>query len=652
MKRILTTLCGLFALLCLLMPAAWTQPGPPLSTLQPGDFLDLRQNLTINLVFVGYRQGTGPQEIDEGRLRSILPQEYRDLVRFRNFLGIRQFVGNSFHFDYNVVYADQSFEDDFFAYLSAIGTPKPLTLYQLLYNYYNFNNAILLPDTPTSNLWIEALSVEKWLADNAPARLGIDTRSYTIFFINWYSRPDFQPHVYVKSSFVDPDTGYPRGVVEDARKMIAYGGFPSEDVGSLQRIWFYDLSAGPEAWTENWDVDDLNPFDPSDFDPFDTLYRMPPIWEYGNPLPTYRPFDSVSFDLGLIARFVAINLLFTTSPLYDPALSPPRLPTKILVDLNVVQYDPTTDGKQFFKPLLMADAWRRLQPYNSFGTLLRDSPNMRREIAFYTGFASMVYGFVTEDDLFRFHNDLRRSFLTGRGDYELVTVEYNATDDAASFLLGISVDNLINGTQTFSFGFDWPDARSAGYGFTTDMIHEVGHHLGLSHPHDGYDWVFDFDYGPDGFFWFAQSGDESDTIMNYMDLSLGFSQFDRDNMNRYMTTTYINQANNILVPIYANPHAGQVSATLLQADTYAADAVASYENMDYAAAAFSAKRAYDAVRSAAEALGIIVKPFPSLPVGPRRPPLTTLMRIFQQHGSKFTDTWKAHRADRSRVHGF
>jgi hypothetical protein len=38
-------------------------------------------------------------------------------------------------------------------------------------------------------------------------------------------------------------------------------------------------------------------------------------------------------------------------------------------------------------------------------------------------------------------------------------------------------------------------------------------------------------------------------VMNYLELSPGFSQFDRDNMDRWMTAAYINQANAVLAMI-------------------------------------------------------------------------------------------------------
>jgi len=96
--------------------------------------------------------------------------------------------------------------------------------------------------------------------------------------------------------------------------------------------------------------------------------------------------------------------------------------------------------------------------------------------------------------------------------------------------------------------------------------------------------------------------------VSYIDLNWDFSQFDRDNMNRYMTSVYINQANTILADIYASPKAGNVSALLESADKHAAAALADYEAMKYESAAAHAKMAYQDVLSAANAITIAVEP--------------------------------------------
>lgn len=158
------------------------------------------------------------------------------------------------------------------------------------------------------------------------------------------------------------------------------------------------------------------------------------------------------------------------------------------------------------------------------------------------------------------------------------------------------------------FGFLSPPLINAGYGFTTTSIHEVGHHLGMSHPHDGYDSQLNIDYGASGPFYFANSGDESNSVMSYIDLTADFGQFDRDNMARYLTIGLINQANAILSSIYGSPRAGNAAATLTAADANAAAALSAYAAMDYATAASRAKLAYRGVLAAAAEAGVHVEP--------------------------------------------
>ncbi len=54
-------------------------------------------------------------------------------------------------------------------------------------------------------------------------------------------------------------------------------------------------------------------------------------------------------------------------------------------------------------------------------------------------------------------------------------------------LLGFADDNWLNGTQSGVFSFVYPEVVPLGYGMTTTMTHEYGHHSSMSHPHDGYD---------------------------------------------------------------------------------------------------------------------------------------------------------------------
>lgn len=581
------------------------KPAPSLSTLSPGKFRDIGQDLPINIVFVGYEAET---DINTVTFAAGLPASYRTINRSPSFYKGNEFLGLTFHYDYNLVYADAAFEDAFFGYLGAIGTPQPLTIYQTAYNAQSAASLQI-----AQNYWIDAPSVEQWLADNSMPLLGVDTTHYTIFFVNWYGRNDFKHHVYTKTDEPDPDTGYNFGQVRDSRRMIAWGGSTPDDeengLGSLHRIWFYDLSAGPEGWTDNWNLDD------ADVDGNGVLdYRMPPVWEYGNS-SAYRPFDNLAGDLAKVARYVALNLLFNTSPLYKPAISPPAIPQAIQLDINVYQIDPADDGTAWFDLPLITSELNELQPLNSFSAEMNSIAFAKRFAKVYgcfyndiSCFGNRLFG-IAFGDLFLYFNDQLNQFLEGDGDYEVPIFAFNATDELFTCCLGYADDNWADGTQSFVFAFDSPSTRDvSGYGFSTTTIHEVGHHLGMSHPHDGYDYQANLDYGPSDDYYFAWSGDESSSMMSYIDLNWDFSQFDRDNMNRYLTSVYINQANTVLAQIYATPKASQVGALLTAADTHAAAALTAYTAMQYAESAQRAKQAYQTVVAAAAAINIAIEP--------------------------------------------
>ncbi len=593
-------------------PAA---PAAPLSftTLQPGGFRDIFQNLPINIVFVGYEQGAGAQQINQAALRSELPNTYRALARSHAFYGIRNFVGTSFNYDYNFVYAGKPFEDALFGYLSGIAQPQPQTIFQEGYNAQNANSLEV-----TQNHWIDAPSVEKWLADNADAMLGVNISQYTVFFINWHGRSDFKFHVYTKTDEPDTDTGVNHGLVDDGRKMIAWGGTTPDDeesgLGSLHRIWFYDLSAGPEFWSDNWNVDDADMNGDGVLD-----YRIAPVWEYGN-LSGYRPFNNLSGDLGKVLRYVALDMLFTTSPLYKPAISAPRLPTNIELDVNLYQGDPAVNVRDYFNPTVLRQEVSELQPLNNFTIEVNDQNFSGRSSAVFDCFLTSTLPPYADNscygnrlgtafgDLFLYNNDHLLSFLEGDGDYEIPLFIYNTTNERATDFGGYADDNWADGTQSLTFVFTNPHFRNFGLGPTEVAVHEIGHHLGLSHPHDGYDYETDNDFSQRGDTYFAWSGDESNTAMSYLNINYDFSQFDRDNMNRWLTAAYINQSNAILPKILEKPQAGQVADLLATADAHAAAAIVAYKNMDYLNASTFSKAAYQTVLNAAAQINVHIEP--------------------------------------------
>ncbi len=158
-------------------PLAGPAPvAPTLTTLQPGGFRNINQALDINVVFVGYELGAGPRDINAAEFGKVLSDTYRPAHRSQSFyLGAPQHMGLSFQFDYNMVMASAAYEDDFFGYLTSIALAQPITIYQDLYNQ-EAPRSLTIP----SNYWIEAPSVEQWLAANPPP--GVDTSKYTDLF--------------------------------------------------------------------------------------------------------------------------------------------------------------------------------------------------------------------------------------------------------------------------------------------------------------------------------------------------------------------------------------------------------------------------------------------------------------------------------------
>ncbi len=581
---------------------------PTFTTLQPGQFREIEQNLQINVVFVGYRTFAN---VNQTIFRSGLPRTYRAINRRPseyNSNGEPEFTGNKFNFTYKIVNSTQAFEDAYFAYLSSIAIAKPRTIYQERYNQQPVRRLNI-----GQNYQIDSVLAENWLAENAETMLGVNTRQYTVFFVNWFGRSDFKFHVYANTGIHDFDTGLNQGE-DDFVQNVAGGGTPPDGtetpLGSLRRIWFYDLSAGPAYNPASWDLVDRD-FDGDGYND----WRIPPIWEYGN-VNGYRRFNTFSVDHYLLTRFIAIDLLFTASPLYRVAISPPKLPSNLEFDVNIYEGNPARNGLNLFSPSAATAALSTLQPFNHFSTEVKDlafDGEAKRAFDcnyFNTNcFGNRYPGNFFMGDLFLYHNDHLLQSLEGDSDYEIPLFAYLTTNDYANgFIGGIALNNYRDGTQSMILEMI-PEFYFAEVpvGLTYNLLHEAGHHLGLSHPHDGYDYEYGYEFGPGGQLYFVWAGDSSSTMMGYLGDTDSFSQFDRDNMARWFTAAYINQSNIILPKILWSPRADEVSTALTNADAQATDALSAYQNMDYVQAATLAKSSYSRVLAAAASINIPIE---------------------------------------------
>jgi len=573
--------------------------GAQLTTLTPGVPATITQTLDVNVVFVGFN----PAWIDMPTFNSWMLPHYSTVVRSRLWYGIVEPLGLEFDFVYHVSFATPAFESALFAFIPTVSYPGPLYSRQLWYNAlplsqkYGSNYIIPGPDN-----YVDAAAVEAWLEANALPILGIDAvNEYTIFFINDFDTSFTHSYEYIAEP--DPDTGAVFGHY-GSRQMIGFG-------GKSGRSFFLDLASGPDRFL---------------FVNTTTTYTsyVRPIWEYnfygfgGTLTPVH-----LGRRLGQVTRFVGVDMLFTPSPLYPPYLQPPVLPEHIQFDVNMFEHSATYNGALWFNPGTMVSAYNDFEPYKTFSVsfqdrMLTDYPVLKRVFEGFAAGGESIFGRKSKDywwtsqvDFHLYYSSQLFRFLTNeegsQADYSVPIFSY-AVDDAYMGvwwgLGGFADDNWVDGTQEYIYTFNTPYWATVGYGYTLTAIHEAGHHVCLSHPHDGYDPVYDFSGLA-----LRWVGDHSYTVMNYHDDTWHFGVFNKDSMYRYMTIEYLNYANKILGMIMENPHAGEVANMIAYANAQATAALVDYQNMDYLGAVTKMKDAYDTIVDAALLLHIPLEPY-------------------------------------------
>lgn len=654
----LLSLTGLLLSACAGTGTPTPAPGTPgtatpygrLTTLNPGAKGAIEQSLRVNIVSIGFRapapgQVAGPRELNREALEAELPEKYTTKNRYPSFYLNQEPTGNNFTFDYNHVTASQAIEDEFFAYLLANGTERSVkgANGELFLNIaaanYNCQENGALPGTsivranatpspvyhcPTpagniaqeikGNLEIDGALVEKWLGDNL-SRMGIDATEHTVVLINWYGRPDFKFHSYshLRPDGLETDTNV-NFAARSTRRTIAWGGTTSADQNNAKRLWFIDPSANPDYWTSSWDMTN------SDVDG-DKIYdkRLPPIWEYGTRKASVAYAEKISGDMGKVIRYVGINLLFTPSPLYRVELTPPEMPENLNLDIAIEQGAGAVDAASVIKPDLAQQRVSVLQPFAKWSHSVRTSP-LSGDLAkayqclFPATDDTCSPNFADPDGELFFQQalaDIRQRAQATPGTYNVPTYLFNDGDQNAvnTGLLGRANNDGVTGTQTFTANFLTPALKSAGYGFTDTVVHETGHHLSQSHPHDGYDSERDEDYGPSGDTLFVDVGDEVHSVMSYNNLTKEFGQFNRDAQYRYLTTAYMSNANAILELAVGAGKVNDTRAAVVGADQKFAQAKAAYAARKYLAAAQLAHDGYRAVADAAKAAGVSVQAY-------------------------------------------
>ncbi|MFN2524805.1 MAG: hypothetical protein ABR505_00850 [Actinomycetota bacterium] len=563
--------------------------------------IPLRERLPVNFVFVGFE----PSHVKKEFVKE-LPKIYRPVVRTQAYSRTeRKLLGIEHLFDYNLVFTDDEYEDRLFGWMKRSATEAPITRWQTNYNNQQTNRIDI-----DGNYLIRADAMERWLAANPPA--GVDTTQYTAFFVNWYDRKDFRFHLFHKPGEPDADMGFDFAIYDDSYT-IAWGGTPPTDAETpmedVRRVWFYDMSAGPDWRTGNWRVDDAS-----------RGRTIPPVWEYDEE-GARRP-DLLGTDLGLLARYVAIDLLFTPSPIYPPSITPPAQPTRINLDINTYEGNPAVDASEtLVKDEVILTELRDLVPTSKWDLDTQDLDYYEpRQQACFQHYVTILLaggqgawpayaspscypdrGYAAWSNLF-LYNALRLDETrdTSAADYEAMGYLYSVPGYHPMPWSGLADNNQATGLQSMIYTATVDEWRLRGYGPTDTIIHEYGHHFGLPHPHDGYDYERARHIGPYGQMYFVWAGDETNDVMSYLNVNNDFGQFNRDSMDRWLTATYLAQARTIARKI-GDPGVSHRVESHLQA---AIDAFAAHE---YEQALTHARAGYERALAAARKAGIKIE---------------------------------------------
>lgn len=477
--------------------------------------------IKVNVVLIGYQPGA----VDLTRLVGLLPHSGVSLLRDPIYYGPTPGV-DQMQYRYATRVAGRAFDDAFFNHLAHSGSVGAPDFYQTSYNNQVHNSVDVGPHVR----YIDAQDTESWLERNADRTMGINPNDYTVFLINWYCRPDFQFHVYTNRSNPDPDTGADPRVTLAQTHVRAWG-------GSSGPTWFLDLSAGPvyTDGSDNVDTADLTGAGYTDV-------RLPPIWDYGH--VGYRAFDDLTGDLAATIRYAAIDDLFASSPIYNPERTLPLPGDGKQIALDIFEGDPTRSGLANVHPNLVRDAHRALEPYYPISVTVKDLPlSGDARSAYDTATFNNVtpgcwtqFGTPAAEFFCYFLGNYAQYFPTNTSNVVVPAVGFTTTDDASArvHFTGNTDDDYTTGTQTLIEELDTPQLQSspAAIGYTHLTIHEAGHYMGLSHPHDGLDPEGEFDYGPLGPFFVAWAGDESASVMSYLPGNDSFDVFDNNNLGR------------------------------------------------------------------------------------------------------------------------
>ncbi|MFQ5970571.1 MAG: hypothetical protein ACE5J2_08785 [Nitrososphaerales archaeon] len=494
---------------------------------KPKDVI-INAKMQINLVLIG---DTWSGQ-DKGNITVKLLKTYSPTIFFEN-----RTAGVTYNYTYNFDSVSEEIADELFKFIDSIAventTPQPIKEW-VDTKELEFWGPEFVNITKKKYKMISAYQVEDWLFDNLEPKEG-----YTIYFLKPSNSQINYFHTY-GSVTRDPDTG--RDFIQEG--MMGFGG--------TNRFYFIDLTAGP------W----LYPYVPISEDQVIAQFHK-------NLYDVKTDEDYYEFIAGYVNH--AIMLLFNPSYIYSPIYKSNFRIDVFLVDMTSGRafYDVAS---KFIDRSTVNHALTQLIPYaewsseingQSFDSLPRE---LQRTILRSLSFNKVQGGdvvVVKSEDLILELNKWVASTLT-QEQLQLAQEEAARTVFVPVVIFVFDTDAYVDKIPVVGTAAPDPNDGTVpccaivavdkhalfdiGTGLSTLTVHEMGHVLGLRHPHDGHnpaigefnDWFFDWTH----------------TAMSYISptgLGCGlpnvpcglvvseFGKFDHDAMDRALVLYLLNQ---------------------------------------------------------------------------------------------------------------
>ena len=529
-------------------------------------------------------------------------------------------TGVAYSMTYSYSFASSEFKDRFLSYLKSI--EATVTSKNPWFYYWKQEDGIWTQVyKDVKNTLYDANKVESWVYENSGELGGFRENGYTFVisylpelpsmtfdqykgFWNDMKRKETSTPHYYNVSYEDADLGY----------KLRYRDFMT-GWGGHHRFWFFDLSAGPARWYDvRWDL------------PLQVVLK-------DMKLDLHTAYGKKWFTEYLADYLWGITRNFSIPQfLYDPILtSNYRLAIYVLdnrtkEEKSAVPITSTVNSER------IRAAFKDLAPYaeTEVQITFKDTSEypelLKLLVDHYKYLDSWTYAHVWDDPqrygsvdirpIYKYLQDNLATFVPHIGHDEneftipvfafafsgetYFTYSYkwmiDRRDPETGALWGMALgDMTIIGLCQYDFRRGdnvTPKQRGKGYGFTQTIIHEVGHIVGLVHPHS-FDWLGDF----------------SLSAMGYFTYDYTFGQFDKDALQRIHADKVMMETSSTILDARATLEtriqSPETESLVAKAEGILKQASTEYSNMNYAGAMRKALEARELSRTSLEKASVL-----------------------------------------------